>query len=190
MTNDEKNKFDHLNKSSYLFRLNLSRLGFDIEVAHIVNNDVWHVFYRNIIIGTITFRTDENDYTFCNLRLYKYFHQKFPDCDDFLMSTCYVFDEGKMVEFDFKKFDEYFTKLREHAESLVPKDTPGEETAEQETVDDIEDSISRLKEYCEEYDAQFSTNMLFKDIMNLLKENERLHKENAEYAEKIKDLDN
>lgn len=187
MTKEEKAKFDWLNKSSYLFRLCIMRLGFDIECTNISNTDVWHLFYKNVIIGTITFRTDEKEFTYCNLRLYKYFQQKFPELKDFLMSSCYEFENNKPVKFLFDKFDEYFIKIRNCVLTILPKENESVQS-ELESINLIDDSISRLKEYCEEYDSNFSNNIMLKDITNLLKENERLQKENKKYSKIIEDL--
>ena len=107
MTQEDKNKFDWLNQTSYLLRLLLNKYGFEIEKFTITNNDVWHVFYDKTIVGSITFRTDEDNFTYCNLRLYKYFSLKFPKIKDFIMSEYYEFEDGKRVRFKFDEFEEY-----------------------------------------------------------------------------------
>lgn len=175
MTEEDKKKFDYLNQTSYLFRLSLNRLGFDIERFKIVNSEVWHVFYKKAIVGSITFRTDEENFTYCNLRLYKYFSLKFPKIKDFIMSEYFEFEDGKKVRFLFDKFDEYFEKIKTCVESFIIK--PEAENEDFDEQDDLSDSISRLKEYCEEYDSNFSNNVMFKDIQNILKENQRLQVE-------------
>jgi hypothetical protein len=172
MTQEDKNKFDWLNQTSYLLRLLLNKYGFEIEKFTITNNDVWHVFYDKTIVGSITFRTDEENFTYCNLRLYKYFSLKFPKIKDFIMSEYFEFEDGKRVRFKFDDFEEYINKVLTCVNSLIVKQ---QETPEEQ--DDLSDSISRLKEYCEEYDSKFSNNIMFKDIRNILNENQRLLKE-------------
>ena len=66
MSNDDKKLFDYLNQTSYLLRLILERHNFYIQPVTIMNDRVWHVFYRETVIGTITLRTDDTDYTYCN----------------------------------------------------------------------------------------------------------------------------
>ena len=173
MTNDEKQKFDTLNSTSYLFRVSLNQLGFDIQSLTITNYTSWHVYYRKTIIGTITFRETDNEFTYCNLRLYKYFLKKFPKLKDFIMSEYYEMEDGRPVKFQFEKFEKYFNNIKECAESLI------DNMEEQKDTDELSDSISRLKEYCDEFDSDFSNNLMFKDIKNLLEENERLHVELA-----------
>ena len=172
MTEEDKNKFDRLNQTSYLLRLLLNKYGFDIEKFTITNTDVWHVFYDKIIVGSITFRTDETNFTYCNLRLYKYFSLKFPKIKDFIMSEYFEFEDGQRVRFNFDGFEEYIEKILTCVNSLIVKN---KEAPEEQ--DDLSDSISRLKEYCEEYDNKFSNNVMFKDIQNILNENQRLQKE-------------
>ena len=179
MSASDKEKFDSLNDTSYLFRIGLNRLGFDIQPFSVANDIVWHVYYENTVVGSITFRTDENGYSYCNLRLYKYFSHKFPKLKDFIMSDYYEFSEGKRNKFMFDKFDKYFEKIKTCILSLKPgKDIESK-------PDDLNDSISRLTEYCEEYDTQFSNNVMFRDIQNILNENERLNKEIKKYSESI-----
>ena len=60
---------------------------------------------------------------------------------------------------------------------------PQEPTAEVQSS--IEDSISRLTEYCDEYDQKFSKNMIIHDIMAIIKENERLHAELKKKSDSI-----
>lgn len=172
MTEEDKKKFDWLNQTSYLLRLLLNKQGFDIEKVTINNIDVWHVFYDKVIVGSITFRTDDTNYTYCNLRLYKYFSLKFPKIKDFIMSEYFEYEDGQRVRFKFDDFNEYIEKIKTCIESLIDKK---KETPEEQ--DDLSDSISRLKEYCEEYDMKFSNNVMIKDILNILNENQRLQRE-------------
>ena len=86
MRQDEKQIFDYLNQSSYLLRVLLDRMNIDIQSIHIMNDRVWHVLYREAVIGTITFRTAEDDITYCNIRLYKYVKQKIKAIPAFILS--------------------------------------------------------------------------------------------------------
>jgi len=171
MKAEDKKTFDYLNSTSYLLRLNLNRLGFDIQPITLLNDVIWHVLYGTTVVGTITFRTDDNATTYCNVRLYKYLRDKFKKIDDFIMSEYFVYAAGetKPVRFDFDKFDEYFNKIKAvFADSTV-------KTENKEIVPSINDSISRLTEYCDEFDQKFSKNTLVYDVRNILKENEKLH---------------
>lgn len=172
MTEEDKKKFDWLNQTSYLLRLLLNKQGFDIEKVTITNTDVWHVFYDKVIVGSITFRTDDEGYTYCNLRLYKYFSLKFPKIKDFIMSEYFEYEDGKRARFKFDDFDEYIEKIKTCIESLIDKKN---ETPEEQ--DDLSDSISRLKEYCDEYETKSSDSVMIKDIQNILAENQRLQRE-------------
>ena len=160
MKAEDKKTFDYLNTTSYLLRLNLNRLGFDIQPITLLNDVIWHVLYGTTVVGTITFRTDDNATTYCNVRLYKYLRDKF---------NVYAAGETKPVRFDFDKFDEYFNKIK-----AVFAD-PTVKTENKEIVPSINDSISRLTEYCDEFDQKFTKNTLVYDIKNVLKENEKLH---------------
>lgn len=175
MTDDEKQKFDSLNSTSYLLRVSLSRLGFDIQCLTMANYTTWHVYYRKTIIGAITFRETDTGFTYSNVRLYKYFSQKFPKLKDFIMSEYYEMEDDKPVKFLFDKFEKYFNNIKECAESLI------DNKEEQKTTDELSDSISRLKEYCDEFDSDFSNNIMFKDIKKLLEENDRLTVELEKY---------
>ena len=171
MKAEDKKTFDYLNSTSYLLRLNLNRLGFDIQPITLLNDVIWHVLYGTTVVGTITFRTDDNVTTYCNVRLYKYLRDKFKKIDDFIMSEYFVYAAGetKPVRFDFDKFDEYFNKIKAvFADSTV-------KTENKEIIPSINDSISRLTEYCDEFDQKFTKNTLVYDIKNVLKENEKLH---------------
>lgn len=173
MKAEDKKTFDYLNSTSYLLRLNLNRLDFDIQPITLLNDVIWHVLYGTTVVGTITFRTAEDGVTYCNVRLYKYLRDKFKKFDDFIMSEYFVYETGneKPVRFDFDKFDNYFNRIKTvFADTLV-------ETEHTELVPSINDSISRLTEYCDEFDQKFSKNTLVYDIKNILKENEKLHKQ-------------
>ena len=172
MRQDEKQIFDYLNQSSYLLRILFDWMNIDIQSIYIMNDRVWHVLYREAVIGTITFRTAEDDFTYCNIRLYKYIKQKIKDIPDFIMSEYYEFEDGVRVRFKFDKFEKYFNAIKE----IIDQDE-SLETEKTEIHCNIEDSISRLTEYCEEYDQKFSKNMIIHDIMNVIKENKRLHAE-------------
>ena len=171
MKAEDKKTFDYLNSTSYLLRLNLNRLGFDIQPITLLNDVIWHVLYGTTVVGTITFRTAEDDVTYCNVRLYKYLRDKFKKIDDFIMSEYFVYevDNEKPVRFDFDKFDNYFNRIK----SVFPDLTV--ESENKEIVPSINDSISRLTEYCDEFDQKFSKNTLVYDVRNVLKENEKLH---------------
>ena len=171
MKAEDKKTFDYLNTTSYLLRLNLNRLGFDIQPITLLNDVIWHVLYGTTVVGTITFRTAEDDVTYCNVRLYKYLRDKFKKIDDFIMSEYFVYevDNEKPVRFDFDKFDNYFNRIK----SVFPDLTV--ESENKEIVPSINDSISRLTEYCDEFDQKFSKNTLVYDVRNILKENEKLH---------------
>lgn len=171
MKAEDKKTFDYLNSTSYLLRLNLNRLGFDIQPITLLNDVIWHVLYGTTVVGTITFRTDDKETTYCNVRLYKYLRDKFKKIDDFIMSEYFVYVAGetKPVRFDFDKFDEYFNRIKTvFADSTV-------KTENKEIIPSINDSISRLTEYCDEFDQKFSKNTLVYDIKNVLQENEKLH---------------
>lgn len=170
MTTDEKKIFDYLNQTSYLLRLVLERNSFYIQPTIIMNERVWHVFYRETVIGTITTRTDkEIGYTFCNIRLYRYIKSKLPDIKDFIMSEYFVYTSEKILkEFNFDKFDKYIGRIKD----IIDLENPEKEIRPHTTLDD---SISRLTEYCDEYDSKFSKNMMVCDIRNVLHENEQLN---------------
>ncbi len=167
----DKKTFDYLNTTSYLLRLNLNRLGFDIQPITLLNDVIWHVLYGTTVVGTITFRTAEDDVTYCNVRLYKYLRDKFKKIDDFIMFEYFVYevDNEKPVRFDFDKFDNYFNRIKSVFLDLTV------ESENKEIVPSINDSISRLTEYCDEFDQKFSKNTLVYDVRNVLKENEKLH---------------
>ena len=77
------------------------------------------------------------------------------------MSEYFEYADGKPVRFNFDKFDKFFAKFKE-----IDVETEVVDNNEKETK--LDESISRLKEYCEAYDEKFSQNMLFKDIRALL----------------------
>lgn len=181
MNNEDKNRFDSLNQTSYLLRLNLERHDFYIQPVFIMNNTVWHVFYREIVIGTITFRTDENKYTFCNIRLYRYIKSKLTEIKDFIMSEYFVYSDNNRVRFNFEKFDKYINQIK----NIIDKENP---EVEEKPRTSLEDSISRLTEYCEEYDSMFSKNMMVQDIRNILRENERLNGHNKKLHDNLINL--
>lgn len=171
MKDEDKKAFDYLNSTSYLLRLNLNRLGFDVQPITLLNDVIWHVLYGTTVVGTITFRTADDDVTYCNVRLYKYLRDKFKKIDDFIMSEYFVYeaDYEKPVRFDFNKFDNYFNRIK----SVFPDLTV--ELENEENVPSINDSISRLTEYCDEIDQKFSKNTHVYDIRNIMNENEKLN---------------
>lgn len=178
MTEREKDIFDHLNTTSYLLRLNLERLGFDIHSVTLLNDTIWHVTYGDIVVGTVTFREVEN-VIFCNVRLYKSVKQKLDKTDDFVMSDYFEYEDNKRTKFLFDKFDKYF----EHVKNclIIAKDRLEENI----NTSAYSDSTFRLTEYCDEFDQQFSKNMLVYDIRNVLAENERLQSRLEHLQEKI-----
>ena len=180
MRQDDKKIFDYLNQTSYLLRVLLDQMGIDIQSINIMDDKVWHVLYREAVIGTVTFRTDDDGFTYCNIRLYKYIKQKIKNIPDFIMSEYYELDNGIKVRFKFDKFTKYFNSIKEviDAERPIESEVP-------EKPSTIEDSISRLTEYCDEYDQKFSKNMIIHDIVAVLKENERLHAELQKKSELI-----
>lgn len=175
MKPEDKKTFDYLNTTSYLLRLNLNRLDFDIQPITLMNDVIWHVFYKKTVIGTVTFRTADNGVTYCNVRLYKYLHDTIKNIDDFIMSEYFeyttVIGIEKPVRFNFDKFDEYFNKIK----AVVAEPTVATESTEK--IITVNDSIARLKEYCEQFDLKFTKNTFVHDVKNLLKENDRLHAE-------------
>lgn len=181
MTDEDKQKFDKLNNTSYLLRLNLDRHKCTIVRTTLMDDDIWYVSYLNNMIGTITFRkVGEN--SFCNIRLYNYIKEKW-NLSDFIMSDYYTFDEdGKINRFNFEKFDKYIEKIKVH---FTEKQIESPETQEENY--NIEDSISRLREYCD-VDESFSKNVLIKDMNVLLKEYDRLKQECKKYSEKLMNL--
>ena len=184
MKAEDKKTFDYLNSTSYLLRLNLNRLGFDIQPITLLNDVIWHVIYGTTVVGTITFRTAEDKVTYCNVRLYKYLRDKFKKIDDFIMSEYYeyVIGETKPVRFNFDKFAAYFNRIKEVLSDSTAK------TENNEIVPSINDSISRLTEYCDEFDQKFSKNTLVYDVRNVLKENEKLHKQLKAMYDKIVEI--
>ena len=184
MKAEDKRTFDYLNSTSYLLRLNLNRLGFDIQPITLLNDVIWHVIYGTTVVGTITFRTAEDDVTYCNVRLYKYLRDKFKKIDDFIMSEYYDYNIGetKPFRFNFEKFDAYFNRIKAVFSDSTIK------TENTEIVPSINDSISRLTEYCDEFDQKFSKNTLVYDVRNVLKENEKLHKQLNIMYEKIVEI--
>ena len=185
MTQEEKNEFDCLNSSSYLLRLLLDRKGFEITKNA---SGIWHVFYDGHIVGSLTYRHDDDyDYTFTNLRLYKYLIHKVPKLKDFIMSEYFERGGNKLLRFDSDGFNKY---LDEIIEVFSPKHVKTEEVEEKvvDEEDDIEDSISRLEEYCDEFDEKFSKNTLYKDIQCVLKDYNKL-KENVWKQEKTENTE-
>lgn len=185
MTQEEKNEFDCLNSSSYLLRLLLDRKGFEITKNA---SGIWHVFYDGHIVGSLTYRHDDDyDYTFTNLRLYKYLIHKVPKLKDFIMSEYFERGGNKLLRFDSDGFNKY---LDEIIEVFSPKHVKTEEVEEEavDEEDDIEDSISRLEEYCDEFDEKFSKNTLYKDIQCVLKDYNKL-KENVWKQEKTENTE-
>lgn len=179
MRQEVKDIFDHLNSTSYLLRLNLERLGFDFHSITLLNDTIWHVVYNESIVGTVTFREAEF-MTFCNIRLYKSVKQKLDNVEDFVMSDYFEYDEEhKPVRFDFEKFDKYFDKIKKLFE------VKSNDNTEIALTSAYNDSINRLTEYCDEFDQQFSKNVLVYDIRNVLSENERLHTRLEHLQEKI-----
>ena len=183
MTKTEKEAFDLLSDTSYLFRVIFCNAGFDISCLKLNGADAWHLYYENAIVGAITTRKWESEKdccTFTNLRLYKYFRDKFPKLGDFLLSEYYEMKDDKRVRFNFEKADKYMNGIREAVSSLVQKDGEGEDP------DLLSDSIARLREYCDEFDEKFSTNTLFKDLKMLLRDYDRI----SEELDKRKEDDN
>jgi len=170
LTPKDKHTFDNLNQTSYLLRLNLNRLNFDIHQITVLGDTIWHVYYDDSIVGAITFRTSEKNITYCNVRLYTYVKQRFAhEIDDFIMSKYFEYDEeGNPVRFLFNKFDEYFTAII----NVLPKTEKTEDAKPAEIS--VSDSMLRLTEYCDEFDEQFSKNTLAKDIRVLLAEYQKL----------------
>lgn len=183
LNQQDKQTFDNLNQTSYLLRLQLNRLNFDVHQITVAGDTIWHVFYNDIIVGTITYRTTEDNYTYCNIRLYQYIKQKFDDeIDDFIMSKYFEFDsDGNRVRFLFDKFDEYFNKIADVLPKTEVVDVNSKEVS-------VADSLLRLKEYCDEFDEQFSKNVLARDIRVLLKEYDKLVEHREELTSKLMDL--
>ena len=181
MNNEEKTRFDNLNDSSYLLRLSLDRHRFYIQPVTVMNDTVWHVFYRETVIGTITTRKDDDGYTYCNIRLYRYIKSKLTDIKDFIMSEYFEYSDGARTKFNSEKFDRYIQRIKD----IIDKENPEVEAKPHTT---LEDSISRLTEYCEEYDSKFSKNMMVQDIRNILKENERLNTDRQKLSKRIMDI--
>lgn len=180
MTQEDKDKFDGLAESAYLFRVTLLNRGFDIAPLVLANNVIWHLYHEKTIVGTITFRHDEDeDFTYTNFRLYKYFKERFPKCKDFIMSEYYDYDEGSKVKYNFDKFDKYIGKIEECISQIEPT------ASEAVKVDSVSDSIARLREFCDEFDGDFSNNPIFKDVKVLIDENERLNVEMKKRTERI-----
>ena len=173
MTKTEKEAFDAVSDTSYLFRVIFCNAGFDISSFKLNGTDAWHLYYENAVVGAITTRKWESEKdccTFTNLRLYKYFRDKFPTIGDFLLSEYYEMKDDKRVLFNFEKVNKYMKELREAVSSLLQK----------EEVDDpdlLSDSIARLREYCDEFDEKFSTNTLFRDLKMLLRDYDRISEE-------------
>ena len=159
MKPEDITKFNYLNNTSYLFRLNLIRNGFDIVKNVILNDEIWYVSYKERIIGIITFRVTDT-YTYCNLRPYEHLKKKY-GLKDFIMSEYFDFEDDKPIRFNFDKFDKFFAKYKEVETEPVEETESTEETR-------LDESISRLKEYCEAFDEKFSKNMLFNDIRILM----------------------
>ena len=172
MTVEEKTEFDKLTDTSYLFRLIFARAGFDLACIHLNGVNCWHLYYKTAIVGAITTRlweSEEDSCTYTNMRLYKYFTDKFPKTRDFVMSEFFEMNGQKRVRFEFDKFKDYTDQITKCAESLVKHDEDEDEP------DTLEDSIARLKDFCDEFDDKFSNNTLFKDVRALLRENKRLN---------------
>lgn len=174
MTDTEKYTFDALTNTSYLFRVIFGNAGFELTCMNLNGTGSWHLYYENAIVGAITTRkweSEEDSCTYTNLRLYKYFQSKFPKIKDFLLSEYYEIKDGKRIRFNFDKADKYLKELKAAAQTLVKHEDSEDEP------DTLEDSIARLKDFCDEFDAKFSNNTLFKDVRALLKEYYRLNNE-------------
>lgn len=183
MTKTEKEAFDAVSDTSYLFRVIFCNGGFDISCLKLNGAYAWHLYYEKAIVGAITTRkweSEKDSCTFTNLRLYKYFRDKFPKIGDFLLSEYYEMRDDKRIRFNFEKADKYMNEIREAASSLVQKDEEGDDP------DLLSDSIARLREYCDEFDEKFSTNTLFKDLKMLLRDYDRI----SEELDKRKEYDN
>ena len=178
MNTEDKHKFDYLNDTSYLLRLNLERNKFDIVRTSILNDDIWTVTYSENVVGTITFR-QTTEHTFCNIRFYSYIKDQIK-INDFLMSEFFQFDEnGKWIRFNFEKFDKFFEPIKQHIKYV--------EAEPEEEQQRLEDCVSRLREYCD-VDENFSKNLLTKDLKVLLKDYDRMKQELKSYSNKIVDL--
>lgn len=183
MTTEENNIFNYLNNTSYLLRLILEQNKFEIQPIKINNNCVYHVIMYGHTIGTIVCRVDEEySYTYNNIRLYKYFKQKFPKAEDFIMSNYFIKENDKIVRFNFDKFNEWVNDITKYVESMGIRET---NEKDHETFNDC---LNRLTELVDEYDEKFSNNMLINDIRRLLNENERLNSELIKKSNKLMDL--
>ena len=183
MTEEEKGSFDKLSDTSYLFRIVFLNAGFDLSVVDICGTETWHLYYKSVAIGAVTFRywdSDEDTCTFTNLRLYKRFAEKCPMCEDFLMSDYFIMDGSSRATFDWVKFEKYSSRLLESSNGLVETQPIAQHI---DTV--VGDSISRLREFCDEFDDKFSSNTMFRDVKFLLEENKRLEMELKETRDSI-----
>lgn len=182
MTPEEKYKFDRLNNTSYLLRLLLENNGFEIQSFTINHDCIYHVSRNNHTIGTIVSRYDEKlNYTYNNIRLYKYFSNMFPKAGNFMMSQYWIFDDGKAVKFDFNKFETWCNEIISYVDTL------GVNTYTDKDTNTVNDAINKLYELVDEYDEKFSTNALIKDIRILLNEHERLNNVIKQYKSDIMD---
>jgi len=173
MSPEEKNKFDRMNNTSYLLRIILEQHKFKIQPIIINNDRVYHILKNGHTIGTLVSRFDEElNYTHNNIRLYKYFVEKFPKAENFLMSQYWVFNNDIRVKFDFDKFDDWCDSIDKYVEQLGVKPP-----ISLDNNDTLNDSINRLVELVDEYDEKFTSNSLIKDIRKLLNENDRLNTE-------------
>lgn len=183
MTTEEINTFNYLNNTSYLLRLILEQNKFEIQPIKINSNCVYHVTMNGHTIGTIVSRVDdENNYTYNNIRLYKYFKTKFPKTEDFIMSEYFIKENDKIVRFNFDKFNDWVEVISKYVESMGILEPDEQEHAV------FNDSLNRLTELVDEYDEKFSNNILISDIRMLLNENERLNNELIKKSNKLMEL--
>lgn len=183
MNTEEKHKFDYMNNSSYLLRLMLERHNFVIQPIIINNDCIYHILRNGHTVGTLIPRYDEETKrTHNNIRLYKYFKEKFPKACDFIMSKYWIYDGDEVVKFDFDNFDEWAETISNYADEL------GVRNSDKDHVDTFNDTVNRLTELVDEYDEKFTSNFLIKDISRLLKENERLTNELQKQREKYFEL--
>lgn len=172
MTQEEKHKFDYMNNTAYLLRLLLEKAKFEIQPIVINNDCIYHILKNGHTIGTLVSRYDETLKLYHNnIRLYKYFKEKFPKAENFLMGEYWIYADNIRIKFNFEKFNEWCNEINNYVETLGIKIT---ENPVNETYND---AVNRLTELLDEYDEKFTSNSLVKDIRKILNENERMNNE-------------
>lgn len=174
LSSEQKNTFDRLNKTSYLFRLNIERNGLELSMKELNGYTACHVLYRCHVIGTVSFREEYTNFT-----LYKYLKRLFPKLTDFKLSE--YFDEDH-TKFLYGKFDAYVQEIKDALDTIPCHDSGVEDDGVKESMEDVR---ARLLDFIASDDFADSfpdsdslpMNILRHDISAALIEIDRLHRQ-------------